>query len=435
MSALACGSHSGCITEQGDLYLWGTGAFGEYLVPHKVNLPVTLRKLSIGNGFGGVIDKANRLWTWGSNHNGELGGTSPSLVEVLGKKKISSVSCGDRFTIALGSDVHPQLEQERKAKSRTPKAVNSIMKSDEGVCSSTDCFRELRKFIEMNGGERLLPMFEYINEKYIKLSYYYNRERNKRKELEEIGILKEIQTTERKKENQSNTKEIKRLMDLLCEKDKIRNENFRGKTEENELGKEQWRRNQLETEVKSCKRQMYNKDEELTNLKNELNTLKNRLRNTEHSDTYRSRAAFEAELTDSFTQKLNEKDRLIRRLSLLLSEHEMSPLDNPKFLSTPTTDKCTVNRYQPSPAESQLSPDLSPLNLDMHKKALSDFYQMRLSKSASEFVRMTDSPLENTLFMSPAPQMEEHGSPRFLVRGNTPPTFREGGLIESVRAI
>jgi len=33
---ISCGHHSAAINDKGDLYLWGTGTFGEYLTPFNV---------------------------------------------------------------------------------------------------------------------------------------------------------------------------------------------------------------------------------------------------------------------------------------------------------------------------------------------------------------------------------------------------------------
>lgn len=78
-----------------------------------------------------------------------------------------------------------------------------------------------------------------------------------------------------------------------------------------------------------------------------------------------------------------------------------------------------IDRYPASPVESQFS--VSPQG-DYRRREDSEFFQLRTSKSAAELVCMMDSPAEN----------QSRSSPNFMTNGNTPPTFREGGLTESV---
>ena len=72
---IACGSHSAAISDQGDLYIWGTGTFGEYLQPQKVReIKAQIADVSIGgSGFGAAVDIKGIAYSWGSNKYGELG--------------------------------------------------------------------------------------------------------------------------------------------------------------------------------------------------------------------------------------------------------------------------------------------------------------------------------------------------------------------------
>ena len=74
MKTIAAGSFSASISESGDLYLWGTGAFGEFLTPHRVKtIPGSVIDVSIGYSFGAAVNREGKVYTWGQNIQGELG--------------------------------------------------------------------------------------------------------------------------------------------------------------------------------------------------------------------------------------------------------------------------------------------------------------------------------------------------------------------------
>ena len=52
--------------DTGDLYIWGTGVFGEFLTPHRVKtIRGQTQEVAIGNNFGVAISKTGNLYTWG----------------------------------------------------------------------------------------------------------------------------------------------------------------------------------------------------------------------------------------------------------------------------------------------------------------------------------------------------------------------------------
>jgi X-linked retinitis pigmentosa GTPase regulator len=106
---IACGHHSAALTEKGDVYVWGTGIFGEYLLPTKYSpSDYYYQDISIGGFFGSAIDEYGVPWTWGSNTSGELGQgdfdprSQPTKIEFLHGKRVQKISCGGSFVIALG---------------------------------------------------------------------------------------------------------------------------------------------------------------------------------------------------------------------------------------------------------------------------------------------------------------------------------------------
>ena len=87
---IAAGQHSAALSESGELYIWGTGSFGEYLHPHKITgIKNPVVDTAIGNVFGAATDIGGNVYTWGNNKNGELGHgdseprTTPGLVNAL----------------------------------------------------------------------------------------------------------------------------------------------------------------------------------------------------------------------------------------------------------------------------------------------------------------------------------------------------------------
>ena len=65
--------------------------------------------MSIGNGFGAVVDSNGKLFMWGSNVNGELGQgdnksvDKPTKVEKLKAKEVKMICCGGTFVIGVGA--------------------------------------------------------------------------------------------------------------------------------------------------------------------------------------------------------------------------------------------------------------------------------------------------------------------------------------------
>lgn len=109
----SCGHNSSCVDSDGNLFIWGSGVFGEFLTPYKITLINTkVIDISLGNSFGAFIDSHNMLWTWGSNTSGELGvgdydsRINPFPVVSLKEKKVMMVSCGGSYAISLGRSIN-----------------------------------------------------------------------------------------------------------------------------------------------------------------------------------------------------------------------------------------------------------------------------------------------------------------------------------------
>jgi len=75
MGKIAAGSFSASVSsDAGELYIWGSGPFGEFITPHRVKtLSGPAKEVSIGNNFGIALGHDGSLYSWGVNSFGELG--------------------------------------------------------------------------------------------------------------------------------------------------------------------------------------------------------------------------------------------------------------------------------------------------------------------------------------------------------------------------
>lgn len=130
VAKVACGHHTAAITESGELYIWGTGVFGEVISPQKQAISAIIRDISVGGGFGAALDSSRKVWVWGSNENGELGQgdyearASPVALAHLSSRRVRLVSCGGCSAIALGADIsegtRTQSPNTARTSSRSP---------------------------------------------------------------------------------------------------------------------------------------------------------------------------------------------------------------------------------------------------------------------------------------------------------------------------
>lgn len=146
ITKISCGSHSAAVSDRGDLFIWGSGPFGELLTPQQVELPVRVMEVAVGGTFAAALDVNHSVWTWGSNTSGELGlgdydqRTVPSLVTTLQGKQVRTLACGVSFCIALGQDcggMDTPQKQPSRPQSRASERIASRPAHTRSITAST----------------------------------------------------------------------------------------------------------------------------------------------------------------------------------------------------------------------------------------------------------------------------------------------------------
>jgi alpha-tubulin suppressor-like RCC1 family protein len=111
--------HSMAVTQDGELYTWGSGTNGRLghgdtvmqLRPRRVDAlaDTAIVHASAGSGHSVAVSEGGALYTWGQGYAGRLGHGSqdskpnPALVEALSRETVTTAVAGSEFTIALTS--------------------------------------------------------------------------------------------------------------------------------------------------------------------------------------------------------------------------------------------------------------------------------------------------------------------------------------------
>lgn len=112
VTQIACNRHWAVVTDEGHLYVWGSSILGDFTSPERIAcIPKSVVNVSLGYWLFGWIDSSGLIWAWGKNSHGELGvgdwelKKTPYPVMALKSKKVTSLSCGGSFYIAIGKSI------------------------------------------------------------------------------------------------------------------------------------------------------------------------------------------------------------------------------------------------------------------------------------------------------------------------------------------
>lgn len=158
---ISAGHHTAAISREGELYVWGTGVFGEYLSPHKLDIKASkLKEVTVGGSFGLALDESGKLFAWGANTSGELGigdyepKASPFPLEKLSTKSVVCISCGGSYAIALGKT---HTSEDLSARSGRGDRVNSVITQVLNASPAISSKKEFEQYQEPNENQNPIP--------------------------------------------------------------------------------------------------------------------------------------------------------------------------------------------------------------------------------------------------------------------------------------
>ena len=109
-----------CVTKKRQLFVWGKGKQGrlglgaedDVLIPTEIVSLSNLRvvQVSAGESHSGAITQNGKVYMWGNGSYGRLGTgfeqqeSSPVIIEDLNNKEIVRISCGALHTFCLSKD-------------------------------------------------------------------------------------------------------------------------------------------------------------------------------------------------------------------------------------------------------------------------------------------------------------------------------------------
>jgi len=121
VTKIAWSKSCAAISDDGILYVWGKSILGDFPTPEKIQcIPKSVVDVSLGSSLSACIDSSGLIWAWGRNTNGELGvgdweqKATPFPVMSLKSKKVTSLSCGGFYYVAIGSPISPMMHKNGK---------------------------------------------------------------------------------------------------------------------------------------------------------------------------------------------------------------------------------------------------------------------------------------------------------------------------------
>lgn len=146
----ACGFHTGCITQEKLVYIWGEGKFGRLGLGNERNCHsprivehlrgTNPKQISCGGFHSAVITEDGKLYTFGGGEHGQLGVGDkfnrlvPTLVQALEDSFVEQIACGWSHTVVLtedgissfGNAEHGKLGHGTVRKLSTPHLIETL---------------------------------------------------------------------------------------------------------------------------------------------------------------------------------------------------------------------------------------------------------------------------------------------------------------------
>eukprot|EP00956_Cyclotella_meneghiniana_P041722 scaffold236806_cov119-Cyclotella_meneghiniana.AAC.5 len=148
----ACGFHTGCLTDQMEVYTWGEGKFGRlgHGAERNCHSPRLVESLlgkrpcqiACGGFHSAVITQDGKMYTFGGGEHGQLGHgdkvnkVKPTLVQALENVVLQQITCGWSHSVALtsegevytwGNGDHGKLGHGSGKKVSTPQLVEKLV--------------------------------------------------------------------------------------------------------------------------------------------------------------------------------------------------------------------------------------------------------------------------------------------------------------------
>lgn len=182
----ACGFHTGCLTDMGEVYTWGEGKFGRLghgaerncHSPRLVESLLGKRPIQIACGgfHSAVVTEDGKMYTFGGGEHGQLGHgdkvnkVKPTLVQALDPIFLQQITCGWSHSVALtskgevytwGNGDHGKLGHGSGKKVSTPQLVEKLVGQKVVRVASynehTACLIEPHSVSTQGGSRRAAP--------------------------------------------------------------------------------------------------------------------------------------------------------------------------------------------------------------------------------------------------------------------------------------
>jgi len=281
---ICAGTISGCISNTGNVYVWGTGVFGEYLLPTQIRgFGNPIIDFGIGGCFGVFVDTEQKIYSWGSNASGELGlgdfepREKPEIIGFLKDKKITQVSCGGSYVIALGQTFSEKIENDQE----------NILQF--GTKTNLGTFEENKQSFTKNDNDK--------SEVYKRI--YCEKERITKLNLEKQQLEHKLREVKRKVENLQNEKY--RAGAIYTRSNQILNEY----------------RDKIEREIALKEYTLSEKDDEINHIQTDINRLET-LKTTLQDDVSKNLHKYK----DKYEMLENDIQKYRKILTLRQAENE-----------------------------------------------------------------------------------------------------------------